>query len=107
MAIVKCYCGVFSALTSSRAQLNMNVLQQISDHHLASLVLGLLYALTFYASACLTHIIGYIAGIGTECLTVNSIYSTGRTVADEPRGDGAVFVIREFSALISTSQVRV
>jgi len=42
----------------------MTVLQQISNPYLASLVLGLLYGLTFCTSACLPYIISYIAGIG-------------------------------------------
>jgi hypothetical protein len=42
----------------------MTVLQQISNPYLASLILGLLYGLTFCASACLPYIISYIAGIG-------------------------------------------
>jgi hypothetical protein len=109
MVIVKCYCDVFSALTSSRAKLKMNVLQQISNHYFASLVLGLLYALTFCASIFLPHIISRIAGNGTgfrKEATANSIYSTGRIVADEFKSDGAFFVIQGFSVLISALQVR-
>jgi hypothetical protein len=48
----------------------MTVLEQNSNPYLASLILGLLYGLTFCASACLPYIIGYIAGIGGVNLVV-------------------------------------
>jgi len=62
----------------------MTVLEQISDPYLASLVLGLLYGLTFCASACLPYIISYIAGIGAgfkKGIVVTTIYNAGRIVA--------------------------
>jgi len=62
----------------------MTVLEQISDPYLASLVLGLLYGLTFCASACLPYIISYIAGIGAgfkKGVVVTTIYNAGRIVA--------------------------
>jgi len=83
-AIVKCYCVIFFALTSLRAQLKMTVLQQISNPYLASLILGLLYGVTFCASACLPYILSYIAGIGAgfrKGVIITSIYNSGRIVA--------------------------
>ena len=62
----------------------MTVLEQISNPYLASLILGLLYGLTFCTSACLPYIISYIAGIGAgfrKGLTVTTIYNSGRIVA--------------------------
>jgi len=62
----------------------MTVLQQISNPYLASLVLGLLYGLTFCTSACLPYIISYIAGIGAgfkKGVIVTSLYNGGRIVA--------------------------
>jgi len=62
----------------------MTVLQQISNPYLASLILGLLYGLTFCASACLPYIISYIAGIGAgfrKGVIVTTIYNSGRIVA--------------------------
>jgi sulfite exporter TauE/SafE len=73
-----------SALTISRATLKMTVLQQISNPYLASLILGLLYGLTFCASACLPYIISYIAGIGAgfrKGVIITTIYNSGRIVA--------------------------
>lgn len=64
MVIVKCHCFYLSALTNSRFPIKMTVLQQISNPYLASLILGLLYGLTFCTSACLPYITSYIAGIG-------------------------------------------
>jgi len=79
MVIVKCHCLYLSALTNSRAPLKMTVLQQISNPYLASLILGLLYGLTFCTSACLPYVTSYIAGIGTgfrKGVTVTSIYKS-------------------------------
>ncbi|PVX23356.1 MAG: hypothetical protein CW691_10820 [Candidatus Bathyarchaeum sp.] len=62
----------------------MTVLEQISNPYLASLVLGLLYGLTFCASACLPYIVSYIAGIGAgfkKGVIVTTIYNSGRIVA--------------------------
>jgi sulfite exporter TauE/SafE len=62
----------------------MTVLQQISNPYLASLILGLLYGLTFCTSACLPYVISYIAGIGAgfrKGVIVTSIYNSGRIVA--------------------------
>jgi sulfite exporter TauE/SafE len=62
----------------------MTVLEQISNPYLASLILGLLYGLTFCTSACLPYIISYIAGIGAgfrKGLIVTTIYNSGRIVA--------------------------
>ncbi len=62
----------------------MTMLDQISNPYLASLILGLLYGLTFCASACLPYIISYIAGIGAgfkKGIIVISIYNSGRIVA--------------------------
>jgi hypothetical protein len=42
----------------------MTVLEQNSNPYTASPILGLLYGLTFCASACLPRVISYIAGIG-------------------------------------------
>jgi len=42
----------------------MTVLQQISNPYIASLILGLLYGLTFCTSACLPYVTSYSAGIG-------------------------------------------
>jgi len=62
----------------------MTVLQQISNPYLASLILGLLYGLTFCASACLPYIISYIAGIGAgfkKGVIITTVYNSGRIVA--------------------------
>jgi len=62
----------------------MTVLEQISNPYLASLVLGLLYGLTFCASACLPYIVSYIAGIGAgfkKGVIVTTIYNAGRILA--------------------------
>ena len=62
----------------------MTVLEQISNPYLASLILGLLYGLTFCTSACLPYIISYIAGIGAgfrKGVIVTTIYNSGRIVA--------------------------
>lgn len=62
----------------------MTVLQQIPNPYLASLVLGLLYGLTFCASACLPYIVSYIAGIGAgfkKGIAITSIYNSGRIIA--------------------------
>ncbi|MCW4017038.1 MAG: sulfite exporter TauE/SafE family protein [Candidatus Bathyarchaeota archaeon] len=62
----------------------MTVLEQISNPYLASLVLGLLYGLTFCTSACLPYIVSYIAGIGAgfkKGLAVTTIYNAGRILA--------------------------
>ena len=48
----------------------MTVLEQISNPYIASLILGLLYGLTFCASACLPRIISYIKGIGGVNLVI-------------------------------------
>jgi xanthine/uracil/vitamin C permease (AzgA family) len=53
------------------------VLQNISNPYLASLILGLLYGLTFCTSTCLPYIISYIAGIGAgfrKGIVATSIY---------------------------------
>jgi hypothetical protein len=79
MVIVKCHCFYLFALTNSRAPLKMTVLQQISNPYLASLILGLLYGLTFCTSACLPYVISYIAGIGAgfrKGVVVTSIYKS-------------------------------
>lgn len=62
----------------------MTVLEQISNPYLASLVLGLLYGLTFCASACLPYIVSYIAGIGAgfkKGVIVTTVYNSGRILA--------------------------
>ena len=62
----------------------MSVLQQISNPYLASLILGLLYGLTFCASACLPYIISYIAGIGAgfkKGVIITAVYNSGRILA--------------------------
>lgn len=48
----------------------MSVLEQNSNPHPASPILGLLYGLTSCASACLPRIISYIADIGGVNLVV-------------------------------------
>jgi hypothetical protein len=55
----------------------MTVLQQISNPYLASLILGLLYGLTFCTSVCLLYVISCSAGIGARFrrgAIVTSIY---------------------------------
>jgi len=77
MVIVKCHCFYLSALINSRAPPKMTVLQHISNPYIASLILGLLYGLTFCTSASLPYIISYIAGIGAgfrKGVIVTSIY---------------------------------
>jgi sulfite exporter TauE/SafE len=75
----------------------MTVLEQISNPYLASLSLGLLYGLTFCASACLPYIISYIAGIGAgfkKGVLITSIYNSGRILA--------YAIIGTIAALVST-----
>ena len=67
----------------------MTVLEQISNPHLSSLSLGLLYRLPFCASASLPYIISYIAGIGAgfkKGIIVTSIYNSGRILAYAIKG---------------------
>ncbi len=62
----------------------MTVLEQISNPYFASLVLGLLYGLTFCTSVCLPYVISYIAGIGAgfrKGIMVTTIYNSGRIAA--------------------------
>lgn len=62
----------------------MTVLEQISNPYLASLVLGLLYGLTFCASACLPYLVSYIAGIGAgfkKGVVITTVYNSGRIAA--------------------------
>ncbi len=62
----------------------MTVIEQISNPYLASLVLGIVYGLTFCASACLPYIVSYIAGTGAgfkKGIEITVIYSTGRIIA--------------------------
>lgn len=62
----------------------MTVLEQISNPYLASLVLGIVYGLTFCASACLPYIVSYIAGVGAgfkKGIEITTIYNTGRIIA--------------------------
>lgn len=62
----------------------MTVLEQISNPYLASLVLGIVYGLTFCASACLPYIVSYIAGTGAgfkKGMEITTIYNSGRIVA--------------------------
>ncbi|MDH5596144.1 MAG: sulfite exporter TauE/SafE family protein [Candidatus Bathyarchaeota archaeon] len=57
---------------------------EIPDPYLASFALGLLYGLTFCASACLPYVTSYIAGIGAgfrKGVMVTSIYNSGRVTA--------------------------
>jgi hypothetical protein len=64
----------------------MTVLEQNSNPYLASLILGLLYGLTFCASACLPHIISYIAGIEAgfkKGITVTSNYKSRNWLKEE------------------------
>jgi len=79
MVIVKCHFFYLSALTSSRAPFKMTVLQQISNPYIASLILGLLYGLTFCTSACLPYVTSYSAGIGAgfrKGVVATSIYKS-------------------------------
>jgi len=62
----------------------MTVLEQISNPYLASIVLGLLYGITFCATACLPYIVSYIAGIGAgfkKGIVITTVYNSGRIVA--------------------------
>ena len=62
----------------------MSVLEQISNPYLGSLVLGLLYGLTFCASSCLPYIVSYIAGVGAgfkKGVVITTVYNSGRVVA--------------------------
>ena len=62
----------------------MTVLEQISNPYLASLVLGLVYGLTFCASSCLPYLVSYIAGIGAgfkKGIIITTVYNGGRIVA--------------------------
>jgi sulfite exporter TauE/SafE len=54
------------------------------DLYFSSLVLGLLYGLTFCNTACLPYLISYIAGIGAgfrKGVAVASVYNSGRILA--------------------------
>lgn len=67
----------------------MTVQEQISNPHLSSLSLGLLYRLTLCSSASLPHIISYIADIGAgfkKGIIVTSIYNSGRILAYAIKG---------------------
>lgn len=60
------------------------LLSEISNPYLASLVLGLVYGLTFCSSACLPYVTSYIAGIGAgfrRGVLVTSIYNLGRVTS--------------------------
>ncbi len=60
------------------------LLPGIPNPYLASLILGLLYGLTFCSSVCLPYVISYIAGIGAgfrKGVLVTSIYNSGRVTA--------------------------
>jgi sulfite exporter TauE/SafE len=62
----------------------MTVLEQISNPYLASLVLGLLYGLTFCTSVCLPYLASYIAGIKAgfrRGVKVTAVYNSGRITA--------------------------
>lgn len=62
----------------------MSLLQQIPDPYFSSLVLGVLYGLTFCNSACLPYVVSYVAGIGAgfrKGVIVTSIYNLGRVAA--------------------------
>jgi len=62
----------------------MTLLPEIPNPYLASLILGMLYGLTFCTSVCLPYIISYIAGIGAgfrKGVMVTSIYNAGRVTA--------------------------
>lgn len=79
MPLSLCICS-----NKNKGSFQMTVLEQISNPYLASLSLGLLYGLTFCASACLPYIISYIAGIGAgfkKGIVVTSIYNSGRILA--------------------------
>ena len=62
----------------------MTLLSEISNPYLGSLILGMLYGLTFCTSVCLPYVISYIAGIGAgfrKGVMVTSIYNSGRVTA--------------------------
>lgn len=62
----------------------MTLLPEISNPYFASLILGMLYGLTFCTSVCLPYIVSYIAGIGAgfrKGVMVTSIYNAGRVTA--------------------------
>lgn len=62
----------------------MTLLSEISNPYLGSLILGMLYGLTFCTSVCLPYVISYIAGIGAgfrKGVIVTSIYNSGRVTA--------------------------
>jgi len=73
----------------------MTVLEQNSNPHLASPILGLLCGLTFCASACLPHIISSIAGIEAgfkKDTIVTSIYNSVRTWVSRIGGAPLLFM---------------
>jgi len=62
----------------------LTLLSEISNPYLGSLILGMLYGLTFCTSMCLPYVISYIAGIGAgfrKGVMVTSIYNSGRVTA--------------------------
>ena len=62
----------------------MTVLEQISNPYIASLVLGLLYGITFCTTSCLPYLVSYIAGTGAgfkKGIVITTVYNSGRIVA--------------------------
>ena len=60
------------------------LLPQIADPYLASLVLGVLYGLTTCTAACLPYVASYIAGVGAgfrKGFTIALTFSSGRILA--------------------------
>ena len=62
----------------------MTIIEQISNPYLASIVLGLIYGLTFCSTTCLPYIVSYIAGLNAgfrEGTTITLMYNSGRILA--------------------------
>ena len=60
------------------------MLEQISNPYLGSLVLGLVYGLTFCTSVCLPYLASYIVGIKAgfrRGVKVTAVYNSGRVIA--------------------------
>jgi sulfite exporter TauE/SafE len=84
----------------------MNVLEQISNHYLASLVLGLLYWLTICALVCIPYLVSYIAGVGSGFKTgikITAFYNSGRIVAYAIIGTAVGFICTVITEEILTS----
>ena len=62
----------------------MIVLEQISNPYLASLVVGVIYGLTFCTTLCMPYLVSYIAGVKAgfrKGVIITATYNFGRVIA--------------------------